>query len=64
MTFREAKREFFDNLLEQQNCRTKQELIKKIGATTIRVCWVDHVDYLRRDGIITEKQAYEWGQVL
>ena len=64
MDFKTAKKEFFRELQEANNCLTKEELVAKLGKTTIRCCWTDHVDYLRRDKIITERQAYIWGQVI
>ena len=64
MTFEQAKRQFFDELKEQHGVLTDEELIARLGKTTIRCYWADYVDYLRRDKQITERQAQHWGQVL
>lgn len=64
MTFKQAKQEFFETLMQQENCLTIEELKARLGTTTIRCYWVDYVDYLCRDSRITAKQQYEWGQVL
>lgn len=64
MTFREAKKEFLRDLLIQNQCLNINELKKVIGSTTIRCYWCDYVDYLARDGHITERQRNNWGQVI
>lgn len=64
MTFKEAKKEFLRDLLIQNKCLTIAELKKAIGTTTIRCYWCDYVEYLSRNGDITEKQRFNWGQVI
>lgn len=64
MTFNEAKAQFFDELKETHDCYNKQELIDKLGKTTIRCAWVGYVDYLIKDKQVNEKIAIKWGQVL
>lgn len=64
MTFKQAKKDFLRGLMLENQCLTIAELKKVIGVTNIRVYWVDHVDYLRRNGDITERQAFNWGQVI
>ena len=64
MTFKQAKRDFLRELMLDNKCLTIAELKKAIGSTTIRCYWCDYVDYLARDGHITEKQRFNWGQVI
>lgn len=64
MTFAQAKSQFFNELMQQENCLTKEELVARLGKTTIRCYWVDYCDYLSRDNQITEKQRMSWGQVI
>lgn len=64
MTFKEAKNQFLQELKEESNCLTTTELVEILGITTIRCCWVDYVDYLAKDHQISERQRYNWGQVL
>ena len=64
MTFKQAKKDFLRELKLNNQCLTNNELIKKIGLTTIRCYWIDYVDYLAKDHKITEKQRFNWGQVL
>lgn len=64
MNFTQAKNQFFNELKQQENCLTKEELVARLGKTTIRCCWVDYCDYLSRDKQITEKQRQNWGQVI
>lgn len=64
MTFREAKKDFLRGLMLENKCLTIAELKKVIGSTTIRCYWCDYVDYLARDGQITERQRFNWGQVI
>lgn len=33
--------------------------VRKVGKTTVRCEFVDYLDYLRRDGQITEEQQFE-----
>lgn len=33
--------------------------VRKVGKTTVRVEFVDYLDYLRRDGQITDQQQFE-----
>lgn len=64
MTFKQAKKQFLEELKQQNNCLTIAELIARLGKTTICCYWVDYVDYLAKDHQITEKQRCNWGQVL
>lgn len=64
MTFKQAKKDFLRGLMLENQCLTIAELKKAIGVTNIRVYWCDYVDFLRRNGDITERQAYNWGQVI
>ena len=64
MTFEQAKRQFFNELKEQHGVLTDEELIARLGKTTIRCYWADYTDYLCKDHQITEKQYQNWGQVL
>lgn len=64
MNFTQAKNQFFNELMQQENCITKEELVARLGKTTIRCYWVDYCDYLSRDKQITEKQRQNWGQVI
>ena len=64
MTFKTAKEMFFNELKEENNVLTKEELIARLGKTTIRCMWSDYTDMLCKDKAITEKQRYSWGQVI
>ena len=64
MTFKQAKKDFLRELKLNNQCLTNNELIKKIGVTTIRCYWVEYVDYLAKNHQITERQRYNWGQIL
>lgn len=64
MTFKQAKRQFLEELKQSNNCLTTSELVARLGKTTIRCCWVDYADYLAKEKQITEKQSFNWGQVL
>lgn len=64
MNFTQAKNQFFNELMQQKNCLTKEELVARLGTTTIRCYWADYVDYLGKDKQITEKQRQNWGQVI
>ena len=64
MTFKQAKNDFLRELKLSNNCLTNKELINKIGLTTIRCYWVGYVDYLAKNHQITERQRYNWGQIL
>ena len=64
VNFTQAKDQFFSELMQQENCLTKEELVARLGKTTIRCCWVDYTDSLNRDHLITDKQRQNWGQVI
>lgn len=64
MTFKEAKAQYINELKEAENCRTLAELVARVGEVSIRCGWVDYVDYLNKNGEITERQAQNWGQIL
>ena len=57
MTFKEIRSNFWDLYPEFQNeyrCRKKQNEYN----ATIRTAFVDYIDHLAKDGIITNNQAY------
>lgn len=62
MTKKQAEQEFWQYYFDLYG--SKQNAIKQLGKTTLRCAWVDYVDYLNRDHLITDKQAYNWGQIL
>ena len=64
MNFNEAKNLYLDELKETYNCLTLEELIARLGKTTIRCGWVDYCDLLSRNKEITEHQRMNWGQIL
>ena len=64
MTFKQAKKDFLRELMINNQCLTIGELKKAIGSTTIRCYWCDYVEYLARNGDITERQRNNWGQVI
>jgi len=64
MTYEQAKDRYFNELKEANDCLTIEELIARLGRTTIRCGWVDFVDSLVKNGDVKESVAYKWGQVL
>ena len=64
MNFTQAKELYFSELMQQENCLTKEELVARIGKTTIRCGWVDFVDDLIKDKQVKEYIAKNWGQVI
>ena len=64
MTFEEARKVYIDGLKDQYSILTDEELVARIGKTTIRCGWVDFVDYLMRDGHVDENIAKDWGQII
>lgn len=62
MTKKQAETEFLQMILDKENCLTLDEVIARVGLTTLRVMWCDYCDSLNKDFEITDKQAYEWGQ--
>ena len=64
MTFKEAKKNYFDELMHHYGVLTKAELLARVSKTDIRCGWVDYVDCLRANGDITPKQQFNWGQVI
>lgn len=64
MTFKEARQQFFTEMLETHDCWDIDELEHKLGKTTIRCAWVDYVDYLIKDKHVSSKIATKWGQVI
>lgn len=63
MTKRQAEQQFLEQLKETNNVLTTEELIARVGRTTIRCAWVDYVDYLIKEHQVSEKVAYNWGQI-
>lgn len=62
MTKQEAIKEFFNEMCETHDCYNKQELIEKLGRTTIRCAWVDYCDSLVKDGRAKYERVFNWGQ--
>lgn len=34
--------------------------LKELTPTTRRVMWIDYTDHLQKEGLISERQAYNW----
>ena len=62
MTKKQAIQDFWEYYITQFG--SKANAIKQVGKTTLRCAWVDYVDYLNKDHLITDKQAFNWGQIL
>ena len=64
MTFEQAKKQFKNELMEQQGAKTWGEVVTRLGKTTIRCYWVDWVDSITKGGEVREKISHKWGQII
>lgn len=64
MGFEEAKECYFNELKDIYRVLTIEELVARLGKTTIRCGWVDYVDSLVKNKVVDYEIARDWGQVI